>query len=46
VKQLSLACGSGSFSFAFAKDGKHGLYEIVVLFILCMSFRLRTIAII
>ena len=27
VKQFALACGWRCFSFAFAKDGKHGLSE-------------------
>jgi hypothetical protein len=33
VKQLALTCGWRCFSFTFAKDGKHGLSEIAVLFI-------------
>jgi hypothetical protein len=45
VKQLALACGWRCFSFAFAKDGKHGLSEIAVLFIFCLSVWLCTVAI-
>jgi hypothetical protein len=33
VKQLALTCEWRCFSFTFAKDGKHGLSEIAVLFI-------------
>ncbi len=45
VKQFALACGWRCFSFAFAKDGKHGLSEIICLFIFLLSFNVCTVAI-
>ena len=45
VKQLALACVWGCFSFAFAKDGKHGLSEIVLSFISCSNVEGCTVAI-